>query len=116
LKSPPLDIIMSQKNVIHALWWRTKEFFKLHYVLQHFVTFYVQGLLVTGPTWELEDHPLSVIHYWLLNIFAFILHIWSLSLLDPQPEIEIILLRPLRQNRFCTAVVTSRSLHGDCTD
>jgi hypothetical protein len=101
-KSPSLDI-MSQNNVIHALWWHTKESYKLHHLLKHFITSYGQGLLVTGPTWEMEDHLLPIIYYW-LNIFTSILYIWSLSLLHPQPESKILLLRPSQSQSRCKKI------------
>jgi len=37
--------------------------------------FYREGLLAPRPTPKLEDHPLSVVHDCLFNLFAATLHI-----------------------------------------
>jgi hypothetical protein len=47
--------------------------------LWHFIIillFYGEELLVSCPTPQLEDHPLSTVRDYLFNIFAAILHMW----------------------------------------
>jgi hypothetical protein len=56
---------------------------------------YGEELLAPRPTLKVEDHPLSVVGGWLLNIFAATLQIWG-PFLQPQPEDE-----PCRGNWLC---------------
>jgi hypothetical protein len=45
--------------------------------------FYREGMSTPRPTPNLVDHPMSVVRYWLFNIFAATLHIWG-RLLHPK--------------------------------
>jgi hypothetical protein len=46
---------------------------------RHKLIFYGDELLAPRPTTKLEDHPFSVVCYFLLNVFAAILHAWRPS-------------------------------------
>jgi hypothetical protein len=58
-------------------------------------------LLAPRQTIKVEDHPLSLVHYYLFNIFAATLPIWR-PFLYPQPEDA-----PCRRDRdqFMTALI-----------
>jgi hypothetical protein len=54
-------------------------------MFHNMLSYYGEQLLAPHPTPKLEDHPLSVVHGCLFNIFAVTIHNWVLFL-HLQPE------------------------------
>jgi hypothetical protein len=71
----------SASQEISRILWNPKVYYLIQRASQvrdfckHFVTGYAEEFLAPRPTPKLEDHLLSVIRYWLFNIFAATLFI-----------------------------------------
>ena len=79
-KRPPAVSILSALTASHQ---RISSSPKPCETCRNILSFHCEELLAPRPTPKLEEHPLSAIHDYLLNIFAATLHTWR-PFLHPQ--------------------------------